>query len=144
MPPALWNPNAAACWCLLFSPAFGAYLHARNAEAMGRLEEAKANRMWFKISLVFFGLVVLSAFFPAIPDFAFKPASLGLLFGWYFSTGKPQIQHVKETYNGQYPRKPWMKVMLIALGCAIVYTLAVTLAILLADAIHHVEGGAGG
>ena len=28
--PALWNPNAAANWSLLFSPAFGAWLHMKN------------------------------------------------------------------------------------------------------------------
>jgi hypothetical protein len=42
-PPALWNPKAAAYWSLLFSPAFGAFVHARNADAMGRVDEAKAN-----------------------------------------------------------------------------------------------------
>jgi hypothetical protein len=48
-PPALWNPKPAAYWSLLFSPAFGAFLHARNADAMGRVDEAKANRMWFYV-----------------------------------------------------------------------------------------------
>ena len=27
---ALWNPNTAANWSFLFSPLFGAYLHALN------------------------------------------------------------------------------------------------------------------
>ena len=29
--PPLWNPNAAGFWSLLFSPAFGAFLHAAAA-----------------------------------------------------------------------------------------------------------------
>ena len=32
--PALWNPNAAASWSLLFSPAFGAFLHMKNWQAL--------------------------------------------------------------------------------------------------------------
>jgi predicted amidophosphoribosyltransferase len=27
---AIWNPNAASNWSLVFTPAFGSYLHARN------------------------------------------------------------------------------------------------------------------
>ena len=27
--PQLWNPNVAACWCLIFNPIFGAWIHAK-------------------------------------------------------------------------------------------------------------------
>lgn len=58
-PPALWNPVAAVGWSLLFSPAFGAFLHARNADAMGRADEAKANRVWFYFIIAYFGFSLL-------------------------------------------------------------------------------------
>src|SRR5436190_17925418 len=45
-PPRLWNPNAAASWCLLFSPVFGAYLHMRNWQALGDERHAQVNRNW--------------------------------------------------------------------------------------------------
>lgn len=32
---ALWNPNAAANWSLLFTPLFGAYLHMLNWRSLG-------------------------------------------------------------------------------------------------------------
>jgi len=117
--PTLWNPKAAAVWCLLFSPAFGAYLHARNAETLGRPEEAKANRMWFFISLAYFGVILISVFFPAIPDQVFRLGALGLLFGWHFSVGRKQIEFVRENYQDQYQRKPWAKPLLIAFGCVV-------------------------
>ena len=44
--PALWNPNAAANWCLLFTAAFGAYLHMRNWQALGQPDRARASRNW--------------------------------------------------------------------------------------------------
>ncbi len=118
-PPALWNPNAAACWCLLFTPAFGAFLHARNADSLGRPEEAKANRVWFKISVAFIISIFVSVFIPAIPDGIFRFAGLGLLFGWYFSLGKKQIMFVKNTWQDRYERKPWKKPLLIAFGCLV-------------------------
>jgi hypothetical protein len=117
--PALWNPNAAACWSLLFSPAFGAFLHARNAEALGRTEEAKANRVWFYASLAYLGIVLVSIFIPQIPDAVFMLVSMVMLLGWYFTLGKQQIRAVKATLPGGYERNPWTKPLLIAFGCLI-------------------------
>ena len=122
-PPALWNPNAAACWSLLFTPAFGAFLHARNAESLGRAGEAKANRVWFYVSLAYLGFVLVSIFIPKIPDAGFGGVALGLLLGWYFSLGKKQIQYVKETWQDGYQRKPWAKPLLVAFGCLIGFLL---------------------
>jgi len=119
-PPAIWNPNAAACWCLLFTPAFGAFLHAQNADTLGRAEEAKANRIWFKISIAFLICILVSVLIPGIPDGIFRFAGLGLLFGWYFSVGKKQIIFVKSTWQDRYERKSWKQPLLIAFGCLVV------------------------
>jgi hypothetical protein len=56
---SLWDPNAAACWSLVLTPAFSAYIHGRNAETMGNMEEAWMNRVWFYASL--FYIVVMPA-----------------------------------------------------------------------------------
>jgi hypothetical protein len=117
--PALWNPNAAACWSLLFSPAFGAYLHSRNAEALGRADEAKANRVWFYVSIAYLLAVFVTSSISVIPDGVFRAAGLGLLLGWYFSLGKKQIRYVKEAWREGYQRKPWTKPLLIGFGCLI-------------------------
>lgn len=128
-PAPLWNPNAAACWSLLFSPAFGAFLHARNADSLGRKEEAKANRVWFYISIAFLLFTLVTVFVPAIPNGIFRLVGLGLLLGWYFSLGKKQIAYVKDTWQDRYQRKPWTKPLLIAFGC--LFGLFVALFILL-------------
>jgi hypothetical protein len=44
--PALWNPNAAASWSVLFSPAFGAFLHMKNWQALGEPAKASAAKIW--------------------------------------------------------------------------------------------------
>ena len=118
-PPALWNPNAAACWSLLFSPAFGAYLHARNAEVLGRVDEAKSNKVWFYVSVTYLVFAFVTTFIPVIPDGLFRLAAIGILLGWYFSLGKKQIKYVKETWQDSYERKRWKKPLLIAFGCSI-------------------------
>ncbi len=125
-PPALWNPNAAASWSLLFTPAFGAFLHARNADSMGRAGEAKANRVWFYVMIGYFGLSLLPI--PAIPEVLFTLAPIGLLLGWYFGLGKNQTRYVKETWQDGYERKPWTKPLLIAFCCLIGTVLVLTLA----------------
>jgi hypothetical protein len=118
-PPTLWNPTAVACWSLLFSQAFGAFLHARNADAMGRVDEAKANRAWFYVSIAYLGFTLVAIFIPAIPEGIFGLAPIGLLLGWFFSLGRKQITYVKETWGDRYERKSWKKPLLIASCCLI-------------------------
>ena len=125
-PPALWNPNAAAGWSLLFSPAFGAFLHARNADAMGRAGEAKANRVWFYVIIAYFGFSLVPI--PAIPEVLFRLAPIGLLLGWYFGLGKEQMRYVKETWRDTYERKSWKKPLVIAFCCFIGTFIVLTVA----------------
>jgi hypothetical protein len=132
-PPALWNPNAAACWSLLFSPAFGAFLHARNATALGRAEEAKTNMTWVYVSLAYFGFVLISIFTPQIPDSVFRSVAIGLLLGWYFAVGKKQVLYVKESWPDGYPRKSWTKPLLAAFGGLVAFIIAVVILALIAE-----------
>ena len=114
-PPALWNPNAAAGWSLLFTPAFGAFLHSRNADAMGRHSEAKANKFWFYFIIAYFGFTLIPI--PFVPELFFRVTRLGLLLGWYFDLGKDQIKYVNLTWGNGYERKPWTKPLVTALCC---------------------------
>ena len=123
-PPELWNPNAAACWSLLFTPAFGAFLHARNAERLGRADEAKSNRIWFYASLVYLAFVLVSIFIPAIPDIIFKGAAIGILVGWYTSLGKNQIRYVKDTWQDRYQRRHWTKPLLLGFAGLVGFIIA--------------------
>ena len=118
-PPSLWNPNAAANWSLLFSPAFGAFIHARNAKALGRLEEAAANRMWFYGIITYLALSLFTILFPSIPDAPFRLISLILLLTWYFSLGKKQARFVKATYGAGYTRKCWSRPLIIGFASLI-------------------------
>ena len=115
--PALWNPNAAANWCLIFTPAFGAYLHMKNWQALGDQEKASASKMWFLVSLGFIVVVaVFSAFVPESKSATgvFRSMGIGLLVGWYISSARPQANLVKERLGTAYQHRGWTRPLLLA------------------------------
>jgi uncharacterized membrane protein YfcA len=120
--PALWNPGAAASWSVLFSPAFGAFVHMKNWQALGEPDKAAASKKWAVIYLVtIVGLSVVAAFLPSnkvIPGIV-RLGGFVLLLSWYFVSGKPQMEFVKSRYGKQYPRKGWAQPLLIAVGVMI-------------------------
>jgi hypothetical protein len=61
IPPRLWNPNAAANWSLLFGPAFGAFLHMKNWQALEEPAKASAAKVWFLLTIVVLGSLVCAS-----------------------------------------------------------------------------------
>lgn len=110
--PAMWNPNAAANWSLLFSPAFGAWLHMKNWQALGEPEKAATAKQWAIWSAVFLvGIGLLSAVLPEnrTLDALSRPAGIGMLVAWYVGNARAQMNYVKERFGKEYPRKGWLK-----------------------------------
>ena len=125
--PAIWNPNAAANWSLLFSPAFGAFLHMRNWHALGELQRETTARRWFIAALGMLALyivlaLVLSAFKGV--DTALRGLAVGFLVAWYFSAARGRARYVKEKFGKSYPRKGWGKPLLIGVAAVAGYILA--------------------
>ena len=122
--PALWNPGAAAGWSLLLSPAFGAFLHMRNWQALGEPEKAATSRTWIVISIsVLLLLAVGAAFLPdskAIDGLS-RIVGLALLLSWYYSIGKSQVAVVKGRFGKVYPRKGWTKPLLVAVAAFVAF-----------------------
>lgn len=121
----IWNPNAAACWSLLFTPMFGALLHMKNWQAMGKPDEARNAKWWaigFAVATVLFWLA--SAM---LPD-AVLVAGLGriggfvMLISWYLISGRGQVQYVANNYGKAYAKRGWGKpfLCLFLVFCGIV------------------------
>lgn len=128
--PKLWNPNAAANWSLLFSPAFGAFLHMKNWQALGDTQRAQLNRNWAIASiLIIFGAGFLSALLPESKalDGSTRLIGFALLIAWYMTSAKAQAKLVKDRFGSAYPRRGWGLPILAAFGCfaAIVVVAAV-------------------
>ena len=50
---AVWNPDAAAGWSLIFSPVFGSYLHMCNWRTLSEPKKEASSKTWFYISIGF-------------------------------------------------------------------------------------------
>jgi hypothetical protein len=120
----IWNPNAAANWSLIFTPAFGAYLQMRNWRALGEPEKAASSQNWFYVGLGMLLVYVLMGVFVSDPKAADSGArGLGFLFllVWYFSSGRTQGKYVKEKFGKTYAKKPWGRALLIGVGAIVGY-----------------------
>ncbi len=108
---ALWNPNAAANWSLLFSPVFGAWLHAKNWTALGNATKAKQSMYWV------YGGIAAWFFAVFLPETIARGVGFGFLLGWYISFATQQVKYVKDALGGVYEKKGWAKPLGIAVGC---------------------------
>ena len=127
--PALWNPNAAANWSLLFTPAFGAYLHMLNWRALGEAGRARSSKIWFIASLIVIGLGVLVGFLmydSRTHNGGGRFPGLIYVVVWYFASARGQARYVKERWGSDYPRRGWGKPLLIAFA---IYATFVALAV---------------
>jgi hypothetical protein len=77
---------------------------------MGRVKEAKANRVWFYVWIAYFGVTLTPIPIP-------HGIAIGLLLMWYLTVGTDQVAYVKQTWRDGYERKSWKTPLLIAFCC---------------------------
>jgi hypothetical protein len=121
---ALWNPNAAANWCLVFSPVFGSYLHYRNWLALGEEDRARTAKTWFVLSCVLQGLLPFLGLMTMDPQGGVMIArgiAFWYLIIWYFAVGRGQAKFVKEHLGDAYEKRGWSMPLLIGLGALVGY-----------------------
>jgi len=115
----LWNPRAATCWGLLLSPAFSAYIHMRNWQALGQEDKAAEARTWLRMVI---GAIVVSCFLPTLGEMLGRdleaPSSMGaaLLLAWHIWGGRGQERYIAAITGGAYVRRPWSAKVFGALG----------------------------
>jgi hypothetical protein len=131
-PIALWNPNAAAAWSLLFTPVFGAWLHAMNWRALGDAQRERSSLAWAAggavILLVYLLIDTLSMNRPMGDEAERVIAGLFLVI-WYFASARAQSRLVRERFGGNFERKSWRRPLLLALAAFGIYVaLAVAIA----------------
>lgn len=137
-PPELWNPNAAALWCLLLSPAFGAWLHAKNWEALGQPDKAKASMVWvWGVLAVIFIVAVMQL------ETGVSAIGLAILATWYFMLGKQQVDLVQREYP-VYRRRGWLAPILKAFAVFIGLVIVAAIVMLILGTGASSSGGSGG
>ena len=137
--PPLWNPNAAANWSLLLSPAFGAYLHMKNWEELGEPAKAAAAKAWaIAVLAILVALPLAIVLVPALSSLQNVSSAFGLvlLISWYVSSGRAQVRYVKERFGKDYPRRGWGRPLFMAMLAVLAYIVVVgILAAVLAPAV---------
>lgn len=132
----IWNPDVAANWSLLFTPAFGAYLQMLNWEAMGEAGRATTAKVWFYVSVaILITSVAVLLLFPAESEAARVISKLPLpfLFIWYFAAARKQARYVREKYGTSYAKKSWGKPIGVGVGAVVLYVAAISTALALAN-----------
>lgn len=112
--PALWNPIAAFAWSVLFSWVFGAVLVSKNWTALGRPDRAKRCRLWIWLIVPLVALSAALSVAEVQADFLMQGLGIGVLTAWHVLEVQPQVQHIRENYGTDYPRRSWAVPLLVA------------------------------
>jgi len=113
VPLKIWNPNVAACLSIIFTPIFGAWIHAKNWEVLKKEQERRWSMLFVYCLISVTIFVVYYQLF--IGDVKSSPLSIGTLLTWYFILGKSQLSHIKDN-NINYEKKSWIKPLLCGVG----------------------------
>ena len=117
---ALWNPRASFWWSLIFSPIFGAWIHAKNWKVLGNETKAKQAMNWGYSYIAF---LLLFIFLPD-SDYILRIVyliNIIFLISFYFFMGKSQIKYVIEHHYGTYEKKRFIIPFGIAIASIILY-----------------------
>lgn len=119
---AIWNPNAAVNWSVLFSPVFGALLQAKNWNSLGESGKSTSAMRWFYAGLAIHVVLL----FASVPLSISAPVSFWFLIIWYFAAGRAQVHFVKEKLSGNYQKKSFALPLLAGIGYMFVLGLMLT------------------
>lgn len=89
-----------------------------NWRALGEPQKESVAKGWFYVSLAFYTLLPGYLSVPRFNGYTspFPGLAIFYLIIWYFAAGRPQSKYVEKKFGADYVRKPWSKVLLIALG----------------------------
>jgi len=131
-PQAIWNPNAAANWSLLLSPAFGTTLQMLNWRALGEPQRAAIARGWVVASFILLAFSLAPIHSEEV-DRLLRLVNVVYVLGWYFSAGRAQVRYVNARFGTSYPKRPLGMPLLIALvGTLVVLALSFAISFLTA------------
>ena len=107
----LWNPETAGVCSFFLSPIFGSYIARKNWQALGETEEAALSRKWLVASVV---MLLMALIGNVVTNGSGNFIGIVFLLTWYFASLKRQVKFIKSNQIS-YIRKPWLKVLSLAL-----------------------------
>ena len=106
---ALWQPENASIWNLIFTPVFGAWIHAQNWSALGEEKRARESMNW---CIVFLYLLVWGS--TALPIDPLIISSWFVNSIWHLKISKLQEHYVADRNGGDCVRRNWERPALVA------------------------------
>jgi hypothetical protein len=127
---SLWNPNAIANWSLLLTPIFGAWLTAKNWQALGQDAYAQKSRKWMLGMAAGLPLATVLMNMTSLPSFVF-PAVLGsfvaIFLLWFFMENRKQNSYIKMRFSNGYTKQSWLRPLVRGAVALIIWQIAVWL-----------------
>lgn len=124
---AFWNPATSACWSLLLTPAFGAFLVMCNWAALGDQRQARLARRW---CLAAIAVLVLNTIVDAfkrrmnVETNCVDWSTLGFALAWYGGPARAQGRLLRARYGADYRRQRWDAALKLALLTVVFAALA--------------------
>lgn len=116
---ALWNPDVAALLSLLFSPAFGAIIHALNWLRLGQRRRATNAWLWalfILVAKVVYSIYAMNANSDKLTwSDGYKLMQFVMIILWYFCAARSQGQYIAREMRGGYRRESWFIPVCIAI-----------------------------
>lgn len=124
--PALWDPKSARNWSIVLTPAFGAFIHAKNWGTLGEHELAEEHRNVMVLNIltvIAIGLIAFVGPFGHLQHATPKHASyylsdtiqfllfigyVGTAIGWHKEAAPTQIEYVQENIDLNYRRREFI------------------------------------
>jgi len=109
-PPApLWNPDVAAALSIVFTPVFGAVIHALNWKTLRDERRASMAWVWAAVIVIVLAAAALHGIVPGARDVGatFVLVMLVSLAWWYFGAARAQSKFVVNELKSSYVRASW-------------------------------------
>ena len=109
-PPApLWNPDVAAALSIVFTPVFGAVIHALNWKTLRDERRASMAWVWAAVIVIVLAAAALHGIVPGARDVGatFVLVMLVSLAWWYFGAARAQSKFMVNGLKGRYVRASW-------------------------------------
>jgi hypothetical protein len=116
---SLWNPWAVAAWSIILTPAFGAFLHAKNWISLGQLSRARISEQWAWGVMIIFGVLFYHA-----SEGSGKIVGVFWILGlvaWINLDAKAQIAFVNDRFGESYQRSNWLVPLLVGIPAVLLY-----------------------
>lgn len=136
---AIWNPNVAVAWSILFTPAFGARLLAQNWCTLGETNKASTAFKWqfginagIAVNCMMFSIYI-NAFISDLNEMVIRSLMcltlLNLIFStaWYFISVRSQVGYIVGRYGSNYQKKSFVNAVFG--GAAVFITLFCVLSV---------------